>query len=150
MRVQHPRSGLAFDSSETNLNVEVAMPPIGNQDQPGNPQPGATNPVERQLSFVGRFIDKYYLRQSNGVQTGTFIVFVLLFAYGFLNVLNGKYVLKGNLLAEGPKSGTQSGRVSYAAYYGVRWGTDDFASNSKGEYYVALGFADYLRSVISG
>lgn len=112
--------------------------------------PEEANPVERQLSFVGRFIDRYYLQQSKAVQTGTFIVFVLLFAYGFMNMLTGKYVLKGNLLAEGPKTGTQSGPVSYAAYYGVRWGTDDFASNSKGEYYVALGFVDYLRAVMSG
>ena len=102
------------------------------------------------MSFVGQFIDKYYLRQSKRVQTITFVVFVLLFAYGFVNILQGKYVLKGNLLAESSKKCGQSGCINYAAYYGVRWGTDDFASNSKGEYYVALGFGDYLRALVGG
>lgn len=120
------------------------MPAKKTQDEQEKSQPEESNPVDRQLSFVGRFIDKYYLKQSKAVQTGTFIVFVLLFAYGFLNILNGKYVLKGNLL-----KATASG-VTYAPYYGVRWGTEDFASNSRGEYYVALGFGEYMRAVISG
>ena len=116
----------------------------GNQDRESG------TPAEHQLSFIGRFIDRYYLKQKPWVQTLTFLVFVALFVYGFINILNGKYVLKGNLWAENGSKCGSSACSNYAAYYGIRWGTEDFASNSRGEYYVALGFTEYLAAVASG
>ncbi len=120
------------------------MPAEANPDDKEK-KPLDTTEAGRQLSFIGQFIDKYYLRQPKSLQTITFVVFVILFAYGFISILNGKYVLKGNVLAE-----RETGPPVYAAFYGIRWGTEDFASNSKGEYYVALGFAEYARAVVSG
>ena len=57
------------------------------------------NSADKQLSFVGKFIDKYYLHQNPWIQSLTFLIFVLLFAYGFMTLLAGKIVLQGNLLA---------------------------------------------------
>jgi hypothetical protein len=98
------------------------------------------------LTGLARFIDKYYLKQKNWVQGTTFIVFVVLFAYGYINQLTGYYALKGDAYVQSP-SGCATGPgscSSYAKYYDVRWGTQEFATNSKGEYYITIRFPEYL------
>jgi hypothetical protein len=106
-----------------------------------------------QMSLVAKFIDKYYLKQKPWVQSLTFVIFVLLFAYGFISSVNGTRVVKGNLWVQIPQASCpQSPRPcsSYASYYEIRWGTQEFVSNSRGEYNITLGFLEYARMLAAG
>ena len=105
-----------------------------------------------QVTFIGKFIDKYYVRQPLWLQSGTFVVFLLLFVYGFINLLNGKYVLKGSLWVQKPASECPQKQPcsAWAPYYEVRWGQQAFVSNSTGDYYVAIGLPEYLKALATG
>lgn len=108
------------------------------------------NPVSKNLSFIGKFIDKYFLRQQVWVQSFTFVIFVLLFAYGFI-LLPGKIVLDGNLwVRQDPSSCALPPCRGYARYYVLRWGTTDFISDAKGQYKIVLSPLEYLRLFSSG
>ncbi len=107
-------------------------------------------PATDQLSPVGRFIDKYYLKQRPWIQSWTFIVFVLLFAYGFINSMSGMRVIKGNLWEQKPQAAFTQASRAYAQFYDIRWGSQEFVTNSKGEYYVAVGFGEYMRMLATG
>ncbi len=103
---------------------------------------------QNELSFVGKFIDRYYLQQRPWVQSATFLLFVLLFAYGFVSSVSGSRVIKGNLWVQSPC--TQGSCSSYGSFYELRWGTQEFVSNSRGEYYVTLSFMEYLKMLGTG
>jgi hypothetical protein len=129
------------------------MPESGQEKakQPEDSAPGSS-PAD-QLSFIGKFIDRYYLKQSTWVQSITFLVFVLLFAYGFYNSVSGTRVIKGSLWVDRPQSACsqrQGSCSTFASYYEIRWGTRDFVSNSRGEYNVTIGFGEYIRLLASG
>jgi hypothetical protein len=106
--------------------------------------------VSGQLSFIGKFIDKYFLRQPSWVQSFTFVIFVLLFAYGFI-LLPGKAVLEGNLWVRKAASRVcPDPCVRPAEYYSLRWGTTDVLSNSKGQYRIVVSPLQYIRLFSSG
>jgi hypothetical protein len=114
---------------------------------------GGQSPAERQLTFIGRFIDKYFVTQPHWIQSVTFLLFVLLFIYGFINLLNGKYVLKGNLWVEKPANEcAQPGGscITHGKYYDLKWGAGDFVTNSIGEYYITMGLPEYTGALLSG
>jgi len=117
------------------------------EEQPQRESPAPTGSATDNLSFIGNFIDKYYLKQKPWVQSSTFIVFVVLFAYGFVNQLSGTKVLKGNAYEQCPQS---SNCQIYAKFYEFRWGTRNFVTNSRGEYSVTLGFGEYLHLLGTG
>ena len=103
------------------------------------------------LSLVGKFIDKYYLKQKPWVQSSTFIIFVVLFAYGFVNILSGSKVLTGNVWVKTPgPCGLGSSCTTLAKFYDIRWGARPFASNAMGEYNVTVGFAEYFSILAAG
>ncbi len=117
----------------------------------GDEEKQPASPLD-QLTFIGKFIDKYYVRQPLWLQSVTFTVFLLLFVYGFINLLNGKYVLKGSLWLEKPANECPQKKScsSWAPYYEVRWGQQGFVSNSTGDYYVAIGLPEYLKALAAG
>jgi hypothetical protein len=111
------------------------------------------SPAERQLTFIGRFIDKYFVTQPHWIQSVTFLLFVLLFIYGFINLLNGKYVLKGNLWVEKPANECArpgGSCITHGKYYDLKWGAGDFVTNSIGEYYITVGLPEYAGALLSG
>jgi hypothetical protein len=127
------------NTPDESKNAQQDNPPISNATQ--------------QLTFIGNFIDRYFLKQRPWVQTSTFLVFVALFVYGFTNILTGKYVLKGNLWVHEPASECpqHDGPCSlHAKFYELKWGTQDFVTNSKGEYFVTMGFLEYVGAVATG
>src|SRR5262249_32336382 len=130
--------------------TEHPQPESGEQ-----PQRESSAQAERatdKLSFIGNFIDKYYLKQKPWIQSSTFIVFVVLFAYGFVNLLSGTKVLSGNAW-EQQKSAQcpqPDGCLLYGKFYEFRWGTRTFVTNSRGEYSVTLGFGEYLHLLGTG
>lgn len=122
--------------------METAEHQPQSEEQPQRESPAQVDPATDKLSFIGKFIDRYYLQQKPWIQSSTFLVFVALFAYGFVNLLSGTRVLSGNAWEQCPQS---SDCQLYAKFYEIRWGTREFVTNSRGEYSVTLGFGEYLR-----
>jgi hypothetical protein len=122
------------------------------EEQPQRESPAQAQSATDKLSFIGNFIDKYYLKQKPWIQSSTFLVFVVLFAYGFINLLSGTRVLNGNAWEQQKRSQCAQGDecLLFAKFYEIRWGTREFVTNSKGEYSVTLGFGEYLRLLGTG
>src|SRR5262245_19430569 len=106
--------------------METAEHQPQSEEQPRRELPAQVDPATDKLSFIGKFIDRYYLQQKPWIQSSTFLVFVALFAYGFVNLLSGTRVLSGNAWEQCPQS---SDCQLYAKFYEIRWGTREFVTN---------------------
>ena len=96
-------------------------------DAPSAPKPS------RDLTY--EFIDKYYMKQPQGLRSVTFGVFVFLFAYAFVKLVGGSVVFSGTVFEP-----NAAGQLQVAKNYDVRAGVDQLVgTNSKGEYHLILG-----------
>ena len=96
------------------------------------------------LSFIEQFIARHYAQQSAPVRTITFLVFVLLFAYGFVVFVGGDKIV-GGVIFDAPDG---AGLEHLAKNYDVKIGRTLVGTNSKGEYGLPLSSAMWAEVFI--
>ncbi len=116
-------------------------------DEEGHPrvyrEPGD---VSAHLTWIERFIEKYWKTMPAAVRIPLFVLFCLLLIYGIYRPIGGEFSVRGVLLqqsAEGrdPVFASNHEVVVSGRVYGV---------NSVGEYYCIFGSKDYARLFFTG
>jgi hypothetical protein len=90
------------------------------------------------VTFVERFLARHYLKQPAWLRAGSFIVFLMLFSYGFVTLVSDQRVVAGRVYV-GSKP------PAYAKNMDVVYGTTWVGTSSKGEFQLPVSLLTYAE-----